>query len=135
MPIRGQSGQNLVRACGTEPISTSIIVWSRITAASRGDVDRCSASRASHRPNDIAVATTNSGTFCAADPACASTFQPLRVASTICVESQWLSVSWKPLDRHRLRTLRTQLNAQARALTEPQLPKCLLPKALTSGDL
>src|SRR6201989_747618 len=33
--------------------------------ASRADVDRCSASRASHQPDDIAVVTTNSATSCA----------------------------------------------------------------------
>jgi hypothetical protein len=42
--------------------------------ALRADVDRCSASRASHQQDDIAAVTTNSGTSSASDLACANTF-------------------------------------------------------------
>ena len=44
----------------TSAIST--IASSRIIVASRADVDRCSASRASHQQDDTAAVTTNSGT-------------------------------------------------------------------------
>jgi hypothetical protein len=46
----------------------------------KGDVDRCSASRASHQQDDIAAVTTNSGTSSAPDLACANMFPPLHGA-------------------------------------------------------
>ena len=57
---------------------TNCFASSRIIVASRADVDRCSASRASHQQDDTAAVTTNSGTSSALDLACANTFPPAR---------------------------------------------------------
>src|SRR3954470_5184805 len=65
----------------------------------RADVDRCSASRASHQPDDIAAVTTNSGTSSALVLACASTFPPLHGAFTTCAGQPSRSVCWKLLER------------------------------------
>jgi hypothetical protein len=59
----------------------------------------CSASRASHQPDDIAAVTTNSGTSCALVLACASTFLPLHGAFTTCAGQPSRSVCWKLLER------------------------------------
>ena len=67
--------------------------------ASRADVGRCSASRASHQQHDIAAATTNSGTSFALDLACANTFPPLHGAFTTCAGQPSRSVFWKLLER------------------------------------
>ena len=66
---------------------------------SRADVDRCLASRASHRQNDIAAVTTNSGTSSAPDLACANTFPPLHGHLTTCAGQPSHSVFWKLLER------------------------------------
>jgi hypothetical protein len=51
--------------------------------ALRADVDRCSASRASHQQDDIAAVMTNSGTSSALGLACANRFPPLHDAFTM----------------------------------------------------
>jgi hypothetical protein len=92
------SGWNSVAPCGIGQTPTSTIASSRIIVASRADVDRCSASRASHQPDDIAAVTTNSGTSSALVLACANTFPPLRGAFTTCAGQPSLSVCWKLLE-------------------------------------
>ena len=67
--------------------------------ASRADISRCAASRASHQPDDIAAVTTNSGTSCALVLACANTFPPPHGAFTTCAGQPSLSVCWKLLER------------------------------------
>ena len=97
-PTPKRSGRNSVAACGIGQTATSTIAWSRIIVASRADVDRCSASRASHQPDDIAAVTTNSGTSSALVLACANTFPPLRGAFSTCAVQPSLSVCWKLLE-------------------------------------
>jgi hypothetical protein len=52
--------------------------------ASRADVDRCSASRASHQQDGFATLTTNSGISSALLIACVNTFPPLHGTFPIC---------------------------------------------------
>ncbi len=70
--------------------------------ASRADVDRCSASRASHQQDGFAAVTMNSGTSCALDLVCANMFPPLHGAFSTCVGQPSHSVSSKLLDREAL---------------------------------
>jgi hypothetical protein len=112
------SGWNSVAPCGIGQTPTSTIASSRIIAASRADVDRCSASRASHQPDDIAAVTTNSGTSCALVLACANTFLPPHGAFTTCAGQPSLSVCWKLLERG-YRSPGICCSEQARKLTEP----------------
>jgi hypothetical protein len=110
---------NSVAACGIGQTATSTIASSRIIAASRADVDRCSASRASHQPDDIAAVTTNSGTSCALVLACASTFLPLHGAF------------------HYMRRTAIALGMQARKLTEHRpapVRRRVTPTALGGGS-
>ena len=95
--IRMELGSRVL--IGQTAIST--IAWSRIIVASRADVDRCSASRASHRQDGFAAAMTNSGTSCALARH-ASMFPPLRGAFTTCVGQPLRSVFWKLLERKAL---------------------------------
>ena len=71
--IPGQSGQSWKACAASDELDTWIIALSRITVASRADVDRCSASRAPRQQGAIAGGTTNSEISCASDPACANT--------------------------------------------------------------
>ena len=80
--IRTVLGQHVRhRRAGIETIALS-----RITAASRVDVGRCSASRAPYAQSATAKATANSVIFFAADLECASTFPRLRGVITTCAE-------------------------------------------------
>jgi hypothetical protein len=117
-PIRGRSRWNSAAECGIGQTATSTIASSRIIGASRADVDRCSASRASHQQGDIAEVMTNSGTSFALDPICANTFPPLRDAFTIYAGPPSRSVSWKLLKRQAPQPEHVAYE-QARTLTEP----------------
>jgi hypothetical protein len=115
--IRTELGKRVRHRTIRYPITTAL---SRITAASRADVDRCSASRASRQPGDTAKATTNSETSCAPDPACANTF--LRrcdaVAIATCAEGRSHSAYWRPPKREARQS--SADHTKARKLTKPR---------------
>ena len=67
--------------------------------ASRVDVDRCSASRASLQQDGFAAVMTNSGISSALDLACANMFPSLHGACTICAGQESRSVFWKLPER------------------------------------
>jgi hypothetical protein len=102
--------------------NATVEVWNRnaigVVIEGRTPVDRCSASRASHQPDDIAAGTTDSGTSSALVLACASTFPPLRGGFTTCAGQPSLSVCWKLLEPG-LRSPGICCSQQARKLTEP----------------
>src|SRR5215831_11846181 len=98
-PTLGPFGQSSIAACDIGQTATSTIVSSKIIVASRADVDRCSASRASYPRDDIAAVTTSSGTSSGLDLACADTFPLPHGASTICAGQRSCSVFWKLLER------------------------------------
>ena len=81
---------------------TNCYLNNRLEQDHRGVKGRCRpmlASRVSHQQDDIAAATTNSGTSFALDLACANTFPPLHGAFSICVGQPSCSISWKLLER------------------------------------
>ena len=71
-----RSGRCWASRCGTGPVDISTIVSSRITAASRADVDPCSASCTQMQPDASAAPTTNSAPFSARDRTCANACPP-----------------------------------------------------------
>jgi len=83
---------------------------SRITAALRVDVGRCSASKAPNPQSATANATANSKIFFAADLECATTFPRLHDVITTCAEQPQPSAFWKRYERDapspQLRTTR-----------------------------
>jgi hypothetical protein len=99
----GRSGRSWAAVCGIGQTAIATIASSRIIVASRADVDRCSASRASRQHHGFATVTTNSGTSCALDLVCANMFPPLHGAFSTCVGQPSHSVSWRLLDQKALR--------------------------------
>ena len=116
--IPGRSDRFLVSMCGIGRTVTSTTVLSRITAALKADVDRCSASRVPHQPSTIAEATTSFETFSAVVPTCVNTYPLRRDAFTTCAEQPSCSASWKRLERDAPQP-RTAADARTRELTEP----------------
>src|SRR6516165_12557649 len=85
--------------CGIGRAGISTIALSRITAASRVDVGRCSASKAPNAQSATANATANSKIFFAADLECATTFPRLHDVITTCAEQPQPSAFWKRYER------------------------------------